>query len=166
MYVGRSGQLAVMSELLTLGCNVAVPEIDVGQDVFAFKDDEETIARIQVKAANAKVLKREGTYSAQISLPLEQLEHADRPKLYYVFVIRLSKHWTDAIVIRRAALQELRLAKKLGSVYQDAGKSHVKLDLKFTPDDVTCSGESLKEYRNAWTNLPPLHVKSEEKADK
>jgi hypothetical protein len=45
-YTGRSGQMAVMAELLDRECNVAVPEIDVGEDVFAFRDGEEAIARI------------------------------------------------------------------------------------------------------------------------
>lgn len=50
-YTGHSGQMAVMAELLHRQCNVAVPDVDYGTDVFAFHDDREDVARIQVKAA-------------------------------------------------------------------------------------------------------------------
>lgn len=32
LYIGRSGQLAVMAEFLYRGYNVAIPEVDVGDD--------------------------------------------------------------------------------------------------------------------------------------
>lgn len=38
LYVGRAGQLAVMAELLLRGYNVAIPEVDVGDDVFVVRD--------------------------------------------------------------------------------------------------------------------------------
>lgn len=34
LYVGRAGQMAVMSEFLVRGYNVAIPEVDVGDDIF------------------------------------------------------------------------------------------------------------------------------------
>ena len=38
-FTGGSGQMAVMGELLHRKCNAAIPHVDVGTDVFAFKDD-------------------------------------------------------------------------------------------------------------------------------
>ena len=35
LYVGRSGQMAVMAEFLIRGYNVAVPEVDVGHDIIS-----------------------------------------------------------------------------------------------------------------------------------
>ena len=40
--------MAVMAELLFRKCNVAVPIIDLGTDTFAFRDDREEVARVQV----------------------------------------------------------------------------------------------------------------------
>jgi hypothetical protein len=34
LYTGKSGQLAVMAELVSRGYNVAVPEVDAGDDIF------------------------------------------------------------------------------------------------------------------------------------
>src|SRR5438132_1389069 len=87
-YTGRSGQLAVMAELLDRCCNVAMPEVDVGRDLFAFLGEEEAVTHIQVKTAGkAKALKTEGSYSAQIDIPLDQLMMPEPPWLYYVFAI-------------------------------------------------------------------------------
>ena len=33
-YTGRAGHLAVMAELLIRGWNTAIPEVDVGDDIF------------------------------------------------------------------------------------------------------------------------------------
>ena len=48
-FTGSSGQMAVMGELLHRKSNAAIPLVDVGTDVFAFRDDREEVARIQVK---------------------------------------------------------------------------------------------------------------------
>ncbi|MFN9622301.1 MAG: hypothetical protein ACK587_05640 [Cyanobacteriota bacterium] len=37
-YVGKAGHLAVMGELSLRGYNVALPEIDKGDDIFAVND--------------------------------------------------------------------------------------------------------------------------------
>ena len=34
LYLGKAGHLTVMSEFLTRGWNVAIPEVDVGDDIF------------------------------------------------------------------------------------------------------------------------------------
>jgi hypothetical protein len=53
LYVGRAGQMAVMAEFLARGYNVAVPEVDIGDDIFVVKDDSGDYSRVQVKAAVA-----------------------------------------------------------------------------------------------------------------
>ena len=50
-YTGGSGQMAVIAKLLHRKCNAAIPAIDVGTDVFAFRDNSEAVAHIQVKTA-------------------------------------------------------------------------------------------------------------------
>jgi hypothetical protein len=158
-YTGRSGQRAVLAELLDRGCNAAIPEVDVGRDVFAFLDEEEGTTHIQVKTAGKpKAVKEDGSYTAQIDVPLAQLKLTDNPPLYYVFAMRLKERWEDFIIIRRDRLNTLRLEKDIGSEYTDkkTGKEYLKLTFLFSKDDLTCSGESFREYRNAWTLLPPL----------
>ena len=40
-----------MSELLARGYNVAVPEVDVGDDVLVIRDATQEVSRIQVKSS-------------------------------------------------------------------------------------------------------------------
>jgi hypothetical protein len=152
LYTGHSGQNAVKAELLHRMCNVAVPEVDVGEDVLAFRDGDAEVTHIQVKTANAKRLKTEGGYSAQFNLSLEQLRHRDVPPLYYIFAARLDDKWVDFLLIRRTRLNEFRMTDGLGTENEGA----LKLTFSFRGDEVRCSGLNLQPYRNAWETLPPF----------
>jgi hypothetical protein len=61
-YVGRAGQLAVMAELSWRGYNIAIPEIDIGDDVFAVNDLTGHMWRLQVKTATEKPQKKSAKY--------------------------------------------------------------------------------------------------------
>lgn len=50
LYLGRAGQMAVMAEFLVRGYNVAIPEVDIGDDIFVVRDDDGEYSRIQVKS--------------------------------------------------------------------------------------------------------------------
>ncbi|MBK9367073.1 MAG: hypothetical protein IPN01_12260 [Deltaproteobacteria bacterium] len=76
LYVGAAGQAAVMSELLMLGYNVAVPEVDVGDDLFVVNDNNGNYRRVQVKTAIAQASR--SSYAAQFSIPFA----ADRTTVY------------------------------------------------------------------------------------
>ena len=71
-FTGRAAQLAVVAELLRLRCNAAIPEIDLGTDVFAFKEDREEVVRLQVKACMVPRSYVDGSgYSAMFAPPHE-----------------------------------------------------------------------------------------------
>src|SRR5439155_918905 len=86
LYLGRSGQFAVMSELLYRRRNTAIPEVDVGDDVFVVRDKDDIVTRVQVKSANATA--QHGGYFAQFSIPLLQLKKTDPPLFVYIFPVR------------------------------------------------------------------------------
>src|SRR5439155_23035933 len=90
LYFGRSGQLAVMSELLYRRRNAAIPEVDVGDDVFVVRDEEDIVTRVQVKSANATV--QHGGYFAQFSIPLSQLRIRKPLSFVYIFPVRGDGH--------------------------------------------------------------------------
>jgi hypothetical protein len=153
-YIGKSGQMVVMAELLARGCNVAIPEIDVGEDLFTFKDGQHLIDRIQVKTANARRLRISDGYVARISLPLAQLRAKDDPELHYVFPIRLDEKWTDFVVISRKNLRLLQVLEAIGSENTKSGE--LQLRLIFDPKSLTCKGHDLSRFRDAWNLLPIL----------
>jgi hypothetical protein len=143
-----------MAELLHRGCNVADPEVDVGEDFFTFRNGETAIDRVQVKTANADALKEPSRYAARVSVPLKQLHTGDRPPLHYIFPIRLGDRWTDFMVIGRAVLALLSRFKGVG--YENLRAEELQLYFSFSPESVLCSDHDMQPYRNAWGLLPVL----------
>ena len=96
--------MAVLSEFLYRLINVAVPEVDVGEDVFVVKEQDEAVTRVQVKHSKADG-QQNGSYVAQFFLPWEQFDRPDdTPALVYVLAVRYADRWTDFIVVRRSIL--------------------------------------------------------------
>jgi hypothetical protein len=155
-FTGRAAQLAVMAELLRLRCNAAIPEVDVGTDVFAFKDDREEVVRLQVKACTAPHLYVDGSgYSAKFAMPMKQFHRLDdRPPLYYALAVLRDDKWVDFLVVSRVRLQSYSNGKMKFGSYNKAND-----DLEITVEfraKVECSGQDLTDCRNAWKSLPPL----------
>lgn len=153
-HTGASGQMFALAELLFRQCNAAVPEIDYGTDVFAFRDEREETARIQVKTAQGKRYKKGDGYAVQFGVPMRQLGRPDLPPLYYALVARVDGKWEDALVISRAKLNEYwNGPQRFGT--EDPRSGDLKITIQFR-DEVTCSDVNLTAYRNAWESLPPL----------
>ena len=91
LYLGKAGQAYVMSQFLARGWNVAVPEVDVGDDIFVVRDEIGDFSRIQVKTAHATA--RKNGFSAPFNLPIEQLRRLTIPELTYCFMIRFEDEW-------------------------------------------------------------------------
>lgn len=155
LYRGASGQMAVMSEFLYRLMNVAIPEVDIGDDIFVVRERDETVTRVQVKYSKAE-LQASGSYVAQFNLPWEQLDRDDSPALVYVLAVRHQDRWSDFIVIRRFVLRRLQADPGLGAVIQSEGRTYLRLRLVFTTEDVRARhGASLHSYRNAFLPWPP-----------
>jgi hypothetical protein len=164
LYTGRSGQAAVLAELLLRKCNAAIPEVDVGMDVFASHDQREAVARIQVKTAQGERYKKEQGHHAQFDLPLKQLERTDHPALHYILAVRLERTWEDFLVLPRLFLQSVRSnGGRLGTVNEASG--NLVLTVQCRPAGVLCGDVDLTLYRNAWDRLPPLRTPPPEPTD-
>lgn len=150
LYVGRSGQMAVMAELLWRGWNVALPEVDVGEDVFVVKDETGDLWRVQVKTVTAQEL-RDG-YAATFNIALDQLRTPRTPDLIYVFAIRGVRAWEPFVIIDRATLHEEHALHQVGTA--SAGR----VVLRFVSDGSTlrCSGRSFQPHQDNWSLWPLL----------
>jgi hypothetical protein len=152
-YTGRSGQLAVVAELLARHCNAAVPEVDVGTDVFAFNDERDDVARVQVKTARGVRYADGSGFSAQFSVPLKQLERLDSPPLFYTFVVRLDDDYVEYLIIERLRLQNYwHVERRFGS---KDNQGNLVLKVQFR-DKIICGEVDLSNHRNDWHVLPPL----------
>ncbi|MBY0229396.1 MAG: hypothetical protein K2W96_08970 [Gemmataceae bacterium] len=157
LFKGAAGQCAVLSEFLYRLMNVAVPEVDIGDDIFVVTEKDETVTRVQAKHAKAEA-QANGSWVAQFMLPWEQFFHDDTPPLVYVLAVRFNDQWNDFIVVRRSVLVEMHRRNPIGSNATDTSgtATGVKLRLVFTEGDVKCQGkQSLQVFRGAFTPWPP-----------
>jgi hypothetical protein len=161
VFSGGSGQMAVIGELLHRKCNAAIPIVDVGTDVFAFRDDSEDVARIQVKTAPGQRYKNVKGYHARFGIPMKQLRPTDAPPLFYALAVRLEKGWGSIIVISRANLKEL-WNSGLGSENKKSGNLELHIQFRTEEDEhvleARCGTFNLTDCINAWENLPPLKL--------
>lgn len=151
LYTGKSGQLAVMAEFVSRGYNVAVPEVDVGDDLFVVRDEDGELSRVQVKTANAREM-TDGGHTATFKVPRRQLETPHRPEMNYVFAVRRDDRWDDFLVIERKSLYDLHAVHEIGTEFDGS----VVFALIFSNDDVSCKGQSLRAYRNDWSRWPRI----------
>jgi hypothetical protein len=143
--------MAVMAEFLIRGYNVAIPEVDVGDDIFVVHNSTGEYSRIQVKTALARRTKK--GYSARYSLKLSQLEKPSRPETWYAFANRILSSWESFIVIPRQELYDQYDRNNIGSLNQ-----YGVLSLYFSYFDrkVTCSGQDFSMYLNNWGAWPSI----------
>lgn len=139
-----------MAELLVRGWNTAIPEVDVGDDIFVVRDSDGNLRRVQVKTAVAKPLK--SGYSAQFNISRSQLETPITPDIIFVFAVRLHSRWNAFVLIDQETLNAEYSLHGIGSEYKD----RLTLRLRFTGARITCSGRDLSQYRDNWEAYFPI----------
>jgi len=147
-YVAKGGHLAVMSELLMRGWNVAIPEVDIGDDIFVVHDEKGTLKRVQVKTAQAT--KTQNGFIAQFNLPLKQLKNLSESFVHYTFIVRNENKWTEPIIIRQDNLLDHYKVDKIGSKYMN----HLNLHFSFQKNKVLCSKIDMTKYISDYTEFP------------
>jgi PD-(D/E)XK endonuclease len=148
LYLGKAGHLAVMSEFLTRGWNVAIPEVDIGDDIFVVQDDNGTLRRVQVKTATSTV--RQNNYSGQFNVPLTQLKNITNIPVHYVFIVRHSNQWNKPVVIRQDYLLDHLQNDRIGSEHE----GNLNLYFSYSADKIECSGLDLSKYISDFTDFP------------
>lgn len=148
LYLGKAGHLTVISEFLTRGWNVAIPEVDIGDDIFVVQDDNGTLRRVQVKTSTSTV--RQNSSSGQFNIPLTQLRNISNIPVHYVFIVRDNDHWTKPVVIRQDYLLDHFQNDNIGSEH----KGNLNLYFSYSTEKVACSGLDLSKYISDFTDFP------------
>ncbi len=148
LYLGKAGQLVTMSEFLARGWNVATPEVDVGDDLFVVEYKKGLFLRVQVKTAQA--VERQDSYSVQFNVPIQQLEEAISPEIYYIFLVRRQSKWSDLFVIPREKLLELFREHQIGTIVEN----NLMLYLSFKKPIVTCSKVNFTPFMDNFEDFP------------
>jgi hypothetical protein len=150
LYLGKAGHLAVMAEFLTRGWNVAIPEVDIGDDIFVVQDDNGTLRRVQVKTATTTV--RQNSFSCQFKVPLNPLKNITNILVHYVFIARHDNQWTKPIIIRQDYLYKHFEIDKMGS----ESKDNIIFYFSFSNEKIECSGYDLSQYISDYSDFPIL----------
>jgi hypothetical protein len=150
LYLGKAGQFSVMSLFLVRGWNVAVPEVDIGDDIFVVRDENGEFVRVQVKTSTG--MKRQKGISAQFSVPIPQLFREYSPELFYCFMVWYNEKWELPMIISRERLLDLYEISKIGS----ATANKLVLYFSFQDGKVQCSGVDLSSYLNDFSQFPPI----------
>ncbi len=145
LYIGRSGELAVLSELLSRGYNAATPEIDIGEDVFIIEDGQAGYWPVQVKTGTADE-REDGSCTAQFKFRRDQLVTTPNVELTYILVLRRNKRWTNFLVIPRS---ELNTLYELGNLGKQTGDELV-WEFIFERDAVRCQNADMTEFLSDW----------------
>lgn len=149
-YLGKAGHLSVMSEFLILGWNVAIPEVDVGDDIFVVQDDNGTLRRVQVKTSTSK--NKQLGFSEQFSVSVKNLRNITSVPVHYVFIVRHNDKWTKPIVIRQDYLLDHFENENVGS--ETSG--NIIFYFSYTDGRVECSGRDFTKYVNDFSDFPKL----------
>lgn len=147
-YLGKAGHLAIMSEFLMLGWNVAIPEVDIGDDIFVVQDDNGTLRRVQVKTSNTT--SRKESFSGQFSVSVKNLRNISNIPVHYVFIVRHNGEWSKPVIIRQDYLLNHFENDKVGS----ESKGNVTFYFSFSKGKTECSGQDFTKYISDYTDFP------------
>jgi hypothetical protein len=148
LYLGKAGHLSVMSEFLTRGWNVAIPEVDIGDDIFVVQDDNGTLRRVQVKTS-ASIHQKKG-YKGQFNIPIKQLENISTVPVHYVFIIRHNDGWSKPVIVRQDYLKEHYKNDKIGSLHN----GNLNVHLTYMNEKVKCSKIDFSNYIGDFSDFP------------
>lgn len=139
-----------MSEFLMLGWNVAIPEVDMGDDIFVVQDDNGTLRRVQVKTSSSTI--RNDNFSAQFNVSAKNLKNITNILVHYVFLVRHSNEWSKPIIIRQDYLLDHFDNNNVGSEFQ----GNITFYFSYTKEKVECSGKDFTKYINDFTDFPQI----------
>jgi len=137
-----------MSEFLTRGWNVAIPEVDIGDDIFVVQDDNGTLRRVQVKTSTSNV--RQNSFSGQFKISIAQLRNIANIPVHYVFVVRHNNQWTQPVIIRQDYLLDHFENNNIGS----ENDGNLKLYFSYSHEKVECSGFDFSKYLSNFDDFP------------
>ena len=147
-YLGKAGHLAVMSEFLMLGWNVAIPEVDIGDDIFVVQDDNRTLRRVQVKTSTST--QRHFGFSGQFSVSVKSLRNISNILIHYVFTVRHNNEWSKPVVIRQDYLLDHVSNNGVGSEHS----GNVIFYFSYSNSKVECSGQDFSRYISDFSQFP------------
>jgi hypothetical protein len=153
-HLGMAGHHAAMSEFLYRGYNVAVPAVDIGDDVYVVEDRMGAMWRLQVKTSDQPedIL---GIYQ----LSRRQLREVKENELFFMFMRRWGGRWRFILIARdeladiRARFEQQDRAGRRGrrpATDGDAKTDTLMLKIEWTETDASGWNASFAPYLDRW----------------
>jgi hypothetical protein len=139
-----------MSEFLMLGWNVAIPEVDIGDDIFVVQDDNGTLRRVQVKTSTSTA--RKDSFSGQFSVSVKNLRNISNIPVHYIFLVRHNDEWSKPVIIRQDYLLDHFQNNKVGS----ESKGNITFYFSFAKGRAECSGQDFTKYIKDFSDFPKI----------
>ena len=149
-YIGKAGHLAVMGELALRGYNVAMPEIDKGDDIFVVRNDTGAMWRLQVKTSLGKSQKISKRF--QFRIREDSIQVSQNPDLHFVFAMRRRGRWRF-LIMDRPVLRNYANNQNLGSQSGDYRQIAITLT---DSGKATCSKQDLTNHLSDWNTWPRI----------
>lgn len=150
LYKGKAGQLYIMSLLLALGWNVAMPEVDTGDDIFVVKDKSGDFRKVQVKTTYSAIKQGDEKLKVKFNIPGKQLLLEQPVELVYIFVVLLGANfYPDVLVIERNQLEY-----SLGLLKKKVTPGNINFYLEFDGNEVFSQSLNMTEYKNNFSAFP------------
>jgi hypothetical protein len=144
-----------MGELAWRGYNIALPEIDVGDDIFTVNDNTGAMLRIQVKTARAVSMKRRVGAKYQFNLRRSAIMTSQSPELHFVFACRVERGFRF-LVMSRDVLRNYVLANNVGSPGERKNGGR-RFDIYIENDGrAKCSGMDWTNHFEDWHAWPKI----------
>jgi hypothetical protein len=153
-HLGMAGHHAAMSEFLYRGYNVAVPAVDIGDDVYVVEDRMGTMWRLQVKTSDQPE-GNPGIYQ----LSRRQLREVKENELFFMFMRRWGGRWRFVLIARdqladiRARFEQRGRTGRRGrrpATDGDARTDTLMLKIEWTETDASGWDASFAPYLDRW----------------
>jgi hypothetical protein len=149
-YLGKAGHLNIMSEFLMLGWNVAIPEVDIGDDIFVVQDDNGTLRRVQVKTSTSTI--RKDSFSGQFNISVKNLRNFSNILVHYVFLVRHNNEWAKPVIIKQDYLLDHFEKDNVGS----ETNGNIVFYFSYFSEKVECSGQDFTKYVKDFSDFPKI----------
>lgn len=133
-----------------LGWNVAIPEVDIGDDIFVVQDENGTLRRVQVKTSTST--SRQSGFSGQFSVSVKNLRNITTIYVHYVFIVRHNDEWTKPLIIRQDYLLDHFENNNVGS----EANGNITFYFAYSDGKVECSGQDFTKYVRDFSDFPQL----------
>jgi hypothetical protein len=149
-YKGKAAQLHVMSQLLLRGWNVAIPEIDTGDDILVVKDNTGDLRKVQVKSTYTILQEDDTGFKVKFNIPGKQLIKEQPVELTYFFVVLKNGVWHNQIIV----IQRDQLEYKLSLMKEDISKENINFYVTFSKEGVISQSEDFSDFINDYSLFP------------